>query len=340
MTATIWVVGAGGIGSAVIGRLAPHEPLLVVDGWKDHVDAINHGGLHVDYADGAVTVQVEAVTLDDLLAGPRPGPDIVLLAVKSDATRATAAALLPVLCADTAVVSLQNGLNEPVLADVVGPERTIGAVVRIDGALLGPGRARQTKPDGDLVLGQWPSGTGSLVQAVAARIQPSVPVVISPNITGALWSKLIRNAALNALSTVTGLGLGAIAADDEARTVSVDIAVEGVRVARSLGIDLDRTLLWGADLDAAVDNHPDALAAAHSGYRRAYGPYPDLKTSMLQDFEKGRSLEVDQLNGEIIAAARTVGVPVPANARIVALVERLLADRGLQGPSMLKEATG
>jgi 2-dehydropantoate 2-reductase len=337
MTAAIWIVGTGGIGSVVAGRLAPHEPLLVVDGWAEHVKAVNDDGLHVEYPDGAITVHPEAVTLEALAAAPRPGPDVVLLAVKSAATRATAAALLSMLRPDTSVVSLQNGLNELVLADCIGPQRTIGAVVRIDGALIGPGRARQTKLDGDLVLGQWPSGTGPVVEAVAARIQPGVPVVVSTNITGALWSKLIRNAALNAVSTVTGLGLGAISADDEIRTVSVDIAVEGVRVARSLGVELDPDLLWGADLAAAADGDPTVLADSHAGYRRAYGLYPDLKTSMLQDFEKGRGLEVDQLNGEIIAAAAAAGIATPRNSQIVALVGRLLANRSLQGRSLLQE---
>ena len=333
----IWIVGAGGIGSAVAGRLAAREPVLLVDGWAEHVDAVNRDGLHVDYAGEAVTVRPEAVTLPALLAAPRPGPDMVLLAVKSGQTRTTAESLRPLLRPDTAVVSLQNGLNEPRIADVVGADRTIGAVVRIDGALLGPGRAKRTKPDGDLVLGQWPSGTSAAAEAVAARLRPAVPVVVSENITGELWSKLIRNAALNALSAVTGMGLGTIAADDEARGVSVDIAVEGVRVARALGIVLDPGLLWAADLAAAAAGDPTALAAAHEGYRRAYGPYPDLKTSMLQDFEKGRQLEVDQLNGEIIASARGTDVATPANSRITALVEKVLADPASQGLALLKE---
>jgi 2-dehydropantoate 2-reductase len=338
MTAETWIVGAGGIGSAVAGRLAAAEPLLVVDTWAEHVDTIARAGLCVRYPAGTVTVHPEAITLDDLVAHPRRGPAVVLLAVKSDATRATATALLPMLRPDTVVVSLQNGLNEPTIADVVGAVRTIGAVVRIDGALLGPGQASRTKPDGDLVLGQWPSGAGPAVYAVARRLRAGgVPVTVAENITGELWSKLIRNAALNALSAVSGLGLGTIALDDDLREVAVDIALEGVRVARALGIELDPAILWGADLSRAAEGDPGAVQAAHDGFRRAYEPYPNLKTSMLQDFEKGRGLEVDQLNGEIIAAAASVGVATPANSRIVALVRDLLVNRSSQGRASLEK---
>jgi 2-dehydropantoate 2-reductase len=334
----MWIVGAGGIGSAAAGRLVPVEPVLLVDTWREHVDAINRDGLRVDYPAGPVHVRPRAVLLADLIAMRAPAPDVVLLAVKSDQTHATVSALLPLLRPDTLIVSVQNGLNEPTVAELVGAARTVGSVVRIDGALVGPGHATRAKPDGDLIIGSWPSGTSDAVQALAVRLRAGLPIVVTENITGELWSKLIRNACLNAVSTLTGMGLGEMAASEDVRTVSVEVALEGVRVAHALGLELDPGVLWGADAAQAAEGDANAIAAVHRGFRAAYEPYPRLKPSMLQDFEKGRSLETDQLNGEIVAAGQRVAIATRLNERIIHQVSRLLQDRSLQGRSLLLEA--
>lgn len=344
MTGALWVVGAGGIGSGIAARLsAAGEDVVVIDPWAEHVAAIGRDGLHLEQPGGPVVGHPVAVTTDDLQALAAAGsPDALLLAVKSNRTEATLVELSAVLGDEAPVVSLQNGLNEPVIASVVGAERTVGAVVRFDGALLGPGRVAQSRHDGDLVIGvvdRPGPGSGARLEPLAERLRAALPVVVSDDVRVELWGKLARNCMLNGISTLAGLGLGRLAEVASARRACLAAGLETVRVARAKGVVVPDAALYGADIAGLLAGSAAAVAAFDDGFRQAYSAVPDIKPSMLQDFEKGRVVEVEHLNGAVVTAGRRSGVATPINERVVDAVLSLVGGGHHQGIERVEELT-
>src|SRR5205814_750148 len=147
---TITVFGAGAIGGITGAALArAGHDVLLVDKAEDHVAAINTGGLTIEGRDGAYSVRVRAITPDTL----GPGLDLVLLAVKSQDTPAALKVLVPRLAESGAIVSMQNGLNEELIAAAVGERRTVGCLVNWAADWTAPGRILHGG-DGALVRGE------------------------------------------------------------------------------------------------------------------------------------------------------------------------------------------
>jgi 2-dehydropantoate 2-reductase len=322
---TYWVVGAGGIGCAIGARLAQHRRLIFVDSWREHVDAMRKSGLTVDYPDGPIHVEpVEAWHLTEL-ASITDRPEVVLLAVKSYQTSDTVAALLPYLTETSVVVSLQNCINEDTIASIVGPHRTIGAMVRFDGALKGPGHGSATRKERRLVIGELDGRITPRLENLGTALSQSVHTDLSDNIWRELWSKLVRNTEVNAVAVVGGFGMGQIVTEPTARRLAIALGMETVKVALKLGIDLDPTELDGpAEAYFQPFDSPE-VNSLEDHFRRMFEAYPQVKASMLQDVEKGRPTEIDYMNGYVVKKGAEVGVPTPLNAEMVRLVKEVEA---------------
>lgn len=320
----VWIVGMGAIGSVVAGRLRNLEQLVAIDGWWEHVRAIRANGLHVAYPHDVARVSMPAFHLTELeLIGT--APDVVLLAVKSNETRAAAEALVRFLRRDSMVVSLQNGVNEEAIAGVIGWKRTVGAAVDFGGELLGPGRARGYSLESGLKIGELDGSCSVRVEALAQVFHPEVPVEITADVWGALWSKLVVNSQVNALSALTGLPTDRLAADPLLRQLAVLAGIETVRVAHHLGLQLDRAFLdadqavyLGGDIEAAVTQLEIGFVDRWSG--------ESFRPSMLQDVEKGRPTEITAINGFVLEKARRAGMSARIHESLVDLVGRV--ERG------------
>ena len=324
---TYWVVGAGGIGCAIGARLAQHQPLIFVDSWKDHVDAMRASGLTVDYPDGPIHVEpVQAWHLSEMASIP-DRPDVVLLAVKSYQTAETAAALLPYLKDGSMVVSLQNCINEDTIASIVGALRTIGAMVRFDGAMKGPGHGSATRKERRLVVGELDGRITPRLRELGATLSQSVQTDLSDNIWRELWSKLVRNTEVNGIAVVGGLGMGQIVVDQTARRLAIALGMETVKVALKLGIELDPMELDGAAESYFQPFGSSEVDGLEDHFRHMFEAYPQVKASMLQDVEKGRPTEIDFMNGYVVKRGAEVGIPTPLNAEIVRLVKEVEAGR-------------
>ena len=161
---TITVFGAGAIGGITGAALAKagHDVLLV-DRAADHVAAINAGGFTVERRQGAESVAVRAITSDAL----ETGLDLVLLAVKSQDTPTALGVLAPRLAREGAIVSMQNGLNEELIASAVGEHRTVGCLVT--------GRRTGSHPAASCTAARarWCSASWTDGRALAFRRSPS-----------------------------------------------------------------------------------------------------------------------------------------------------------------------
>ncbi len=338
LTPDIWIVGAGGVGCALAGHLAAANPgrVLLVDEWVEHVEALRSDGLVVSYRGDEVRTPVAAAGLAELDRS-WPPPSFVVLAVKTFDTVRTMAALAPHI-GDAPVVSLQNSLNEIAISEAVGAERTIGGVCLFDGALVGPGRATQTRPADKLVLGDLAGPPLARTQRIADVLRTAVPVEITDNIWGELWTKLILNSMLNGLSTITDLGLGDMVRVPGCVDICVGIAVESVPVATALGHELRTRDLIDCGVDYPVGWYGASRTSPERDRLRAafFASYEHTRhvlPSMAQDVRKGRATEIAYMNGLIVDAARPLGLSTELNDSIV----RLVRERETGRPPCVEE---
>jgi len=273
------VVGAGAIGGTVGARLARdgHEVLLC-DADPEHVAAVNARGLELEGPVEELTVRVPAVLPDEL-------PDelgAVLLAVKSQHTGAALDAIAPRLAPDGFVVSLQNGVNEPAIAERIGEERTVGGFVNFGADYLAPGRIF-VGGEGALYVGEL---DGRDTERVAQLVRDLPDAKSTSNILGYLWAKEAYGAMLFA-TAVSDLAIADALAEPRYRTLFVRLAQEVLRVAPVPPEPFDG--FDPGDLDGSVDRLVEfnrRSAKTHSGiYRDLAVRKRKAETAILEDLE-------------------------------------------------------
>jgi 2-dehydropantoate 2-reductase len=293
----IAVMGAGAVGSYYGGLLARagHEVMLV--GRAAHVDAVRHTGLRLQTTRFDQTLPLGASTDPQAVAEA----DWVLVCVKAGDTDVTARAIAPHLRDGALVLSLQNGIdNAERLQTLLPRQRVLPVLVYAAVELTGPGHVRH-HGRGDLVIGAGPDSDAITALFTGAE----VPVQIRPDLRAALWSKLVVNCAYNALSAISRLPYGRMIQGPGIEATMREAVAECLAVARADGIELP------ADSWERVRALADAMPTQHS--------------STAQDLARGRRSEIDQLNGHVVRRGDALGVPVPVNRALHALV-RLLEE--------------
>jgi len=320
MNARVLVVGCGGIGGVVAAHLlhlGVDVTVLVRD--ESVVDALHERGLVIRGESPLGNVAVRATCA--LPPGTEPF-EFILLATQppqvEDAARAVAAHLSDA----GALVCLQNGLCEPRLAELVGAERVIGAIVAWGASMLEPGAIDRTS-SGGFVLGWLEGGVDERLTRLGHMLEAIGPVTLTSNLLGARWSKLALNCAVSSLGTIGGDRLGSLLKHRFVRRLALEIMSEAVSVARADGVDLEKIsgtidLEWialSADERLAKLGSP-ALFAKHALLLAVGTRYRRLRSSMLQAIERGRPPAVDFLNGEVVKSGEKNGIPTPINTAV------------------------
>ena len=321
---TITVFGAGAIGGITGAELtrAGHDVLLV-DRAADHVAAMNAVGLTVERRDGASTVRVRAIT-PDALGG---GLELVLLAVKSQDTPAALDALTPRLAQDGAIVSMQNGLNEELIAAAVGARRTVGCLVNWAADWTAPGRIVHGG-EGALVLGELDGRPSPRVSALAKLLDVVAPTRVSDNILGYTWAKHVYGALLVATAVVDAHVYDVVERSPDVQRMLIALVMESMRVADAAGIRLEAFDEYDpADYRAAAHGDGAARERAMSIIARHYRAHTKTKTGIWRDLAvRRRPTEVGALLGATVAKARTLGLTMPLTERLIAMIADL--ERG------------
>jgi 2-dehydropantoate 2-reductase len=302
------VLGAGAVGCYFGGMLARAGHSTVLIGRRAHVDAFRAAGLHFEGLTFEEHVPVEASTEPEAVKGAR----LVLFCVKSTDTERAAEQIAPHLSPDALVANLQNGVDntERIQARVRCP--VIPAVVYVATEMKGPGHLKH-HGRGDLVIGSLDGAPSNAAQEeIKAWFEAAgVPVVISDNVAGELWAKLVVNCAYNAISAISQLPYGRMIQGPAVRDVMRDVVEETLAVAKAAGVRLA----------------PDMLAKTYRIAEAMAGQY----SSTAQDLARGRPTEIDHLNGYVLRQGEALGVPTPANRALYALV-KLLEAKGPAGP--------
>ena len=311
------VFGAGAIGGLMAAKLAAKGDVEVtVIARGPHLAAMQAKGLTLR-SDGAETVIPVRAVATAAEAGPQ---DYVLVTLKAHSLPGAAEQMQPLLGPETAIVSAVNGIPwwyfhqlpgpwqgrivqsvDPggVVSRLLAPERAIGCIVYPAAEVPEPGVIEHTYGD-RFTLGE-PDGsrTPRIAALSEALIAAGFKAPVRPKIRDEMWVKLWGNMAFNPISALTTATLDVLIADDGQRGVARAMMLEGQAVAEALGvrfaIDVDKRIAGGAEV------------GAH-------------KTSMLQDLERGRPMEIEALLGVVVELAELVGVEVPTCRTVLALV--------------------
>ncbi len=320
------VIGAGAIGGTVGAHLirGGHE-VVFVDQDRAHVDAINTRGLRIEGQE-TFTVPATAVTPDALRESGRGRiPQAVLLCVKAMHTATAVEGLASLLAPDNFVVSLQNGLNEKVIASRIGAARTVGAFVNFGADYLEPGRVMYGGT-GALYLGELNGAISTRVQHLTDIFRACVlpDTQATGNIWGFLWGKLGYGAMLFATALVDA-SIADVLAHAPSRPVLANLAAEVVRVAEAEGVQGEG--FDGYEPAAFAFRQPRAWEAiVHSLDRLVAFNRKSLKqkSGVWRDLAvRKRKTEVDQQVGAVVDTASAHGLPAPLNARLVTLIHEL-----------------
>lgn len=308
------VLGAGAMGSAFGALLqqAGHAVTLV-DRNARHVAAINAHGLRVRTPDSEFTLAIPAT------GHPREvsEADLVLFFVGSNATAAAARDVLPMLAASGCVLTLQNGLgNAEALSAAAGEDKVLAGSTYVSAAMRAPGHVHVTNI-GPTVLGEVAGPVSSRSRKIADLLQEAgLPCQAVENVMGHIWLKFALNCALNPLAAITGLRTGEVVRHPQMSRLLDSVIAEIMAVARAQGL-----------------RFPEADPARHI---REHARLRYNRPSMLQHIEAGLPTEIDSLNGALLRHAENLGVPVPVNSAIMALVRGIEA-RAMR-PGLIDEA--
>lgn len=302
------VVGAGAVGCYFGARLAAAGAPVMLIGRRTFVDAVERGGISIE---GPHPLHLHVPVTTDLAACR--AADVVLVCVKTVDIPATARALAPHLAADALVLTMQNGVES---AEQVGAfhRAVVAAAVYVAVAMPRPGHVRHYGR-GDLVIGPE--------QAPAKRIaalwnQAGVACRVTDNIQGEMWSKLLMNCALNAMSALGHAHYARIMGFAPAAASIDAIVAEVMAVAHAAAVRIPM-----------IDSASEAKAAVSA----LVAQMPGQHSSMAQDLARGRVTEIDALNGYVCRRGAELGVPTPVNQALFALV-KLAEMRRLDGPAL------
>jgi 2-dehydropantoate 2-reductase len=302
----IVIAGSGAMGCRFGGALfAAGHDVLLLDGWADHVAAINAGGLRIDDPAGSAVLRVPAAAFP---AAPAPA-DLVIVFAKATATAAVAAAASGAIGPDTLVLTLQNGLgNIEVLRSYVPPARLLAGTTTFGTELLGPGHIRALG-SGETVLGALgPGSSGYAERMVLTLSAAGLPTRVTPDVLSVVWAKVAFNCVMNSLCAIASIPVSALALYGGFDALAGSILREVAAVAAAEGVTIDTA--------AALRVMKAQFDPAASG---------DHLASTLQDLMNGRPTEIDHLNGAIASRAAAQGIDAPLNALITQLIRLLEA---------------
>jgi len=290
--AKILVMGSGAVGGYFGGKLARGDNDVVFVARGENLRALRERGLRIESDEGGFTLKPVTAVATPAEAGRC---DLVLVCVKSYDTEAAAEVLRPAVDADTVVLSLQNGIeNEGILARTLGLPELLGGLTHIGAERVAPGVIRHDS-GGRLIFGEMDGSMSPRATWLAALLASSdVSHHLSRHIEVMLWDKLAWNASFNAATALTRRTVAELLAHPDGRPLVRAAMLEVVAVARASGVPLDPQRV-----EPEIDRSARELGR--------------LKTSMLQDLQCHRRLEVEALNGAVIRAAERNGTPVPTH---------------------------
>ena len=333
MKSAIW--GSGAIGGVVGAAMAAAgEDVLLVDVVPEHVQAMNESGLVIKSASGEQRVPVRAA-LPEEATGTF---DLVFLVVKSQFTNVALDAIEPHLRADSAVISLQNGVNEPHIAKRIGAHRTIGCLVDFSADYHAPGLVVRARP-GNLFVGEMDGSTTPRLEEVRRLLALSAPAHTRANIMGFVWAKMCKG-NIDATTALVDENALEVRFNRAYHPVRIQLVRETIQVAAAEGVRVEAFAHF--DPVPFMDPSPAGVAAASAVLDGvAAGQAKDstkVRTGYWRDIVvRKRKSEIDYVTGEIVRCGERHGIPTPLNRLQLRMFEEIESGRRAMGWENLEE---
>ena len=320
----IAVLGAGANGASIGADLTNAGlDVVLIEQWPEHVQAMRAYGLRIEMPDETLQVPVRAHNLCDVATFTEQF-DIVLVLMKAYDTRWACQLIEPCLRPDGLIVGVQNGMTTDTVAEVAGPERTLGCVIEVSSMMFEPGVIQRHSPPSRswFAVGSIDSATAGREVELAELLALSGAVEIVDDIRAAKWMKLVSNATTLVITAILGLPMLEAGAVPGMRDLMLRAGQEALDAGRLIGHPtLPIFGLTSEDMgetDRIVELLLDTLYAGFV--------LPQTTTTILHDWIKGRHSEVDEINGVVVAELTRRGRAAPVNAAIVEVAHRI--ERG------------
>jgi 2-dehydropantoate 2-reductase len=297
------VVGAGAMGSLFGAMLAEAgNEVWLYDVWLEHVQTINQNGLQIEREGKTRTVKIKA-TADPQQIGQA---ELVIIFVKSSQTNLAAETARTIAGSKGSVMTLQNGMgNADAVAEFIEPERILAGTTSHGATLLGAGSIRHAG-SGPTTIGAWCQTKDSLQRAGQLAEffnRAGIKTKSVADVRSVVWNKLLINIGINAITALTHIKNGQILDLEITRELSRNAVAEAVNVARAENIKIQ---------DDALER---VFKVAEATARN--------RSSMGQDVDHRRQTEIAAINGFIVREAKRLGLAVPVNFTLTALVQTL-----------------
>ncbi len=316
------IYGAGSLGTVLGAFITKNGGQVdLINRNKAHVDLLNEKGAKI-IGTVDMTVPVKAIT-PDMMEGKY---DVIVLLTKQLFNKDVVTFLKDYLSDDGVIVTLQNGIPEPGIAEIVGENHTMGCAVEWGAALVEPGVCELTSDKDSLSfhMGKMKGITDEQFKMVKDLLELMCPVHEEENLMGARWSKLLINATFSGLGTVVGGVFGDVSEDKFGKKVAIRCMKECIDVGHAAGVEF--APVQGKNI-VGLFYYKNAI-------KRAFGcmllpiamkKHRDIEPSMLQDIKKGKPCEVDAINGVVCDFGKKYGVATPINDRIVEIIKKIQA---------------
>lgn len=316
------IYGAGSLGTVLGAYITKNGGEVdLINRNKSHVAALNEKGAKI-IGTVEMTVPVKAITPDEM----EGKYDVIVLLTKQLFNKEVVTMLKDYLSENGVIVTLQNGIPEPGIAEIIGEEHTMGCAVEWGAALVEPGVCELTSETDSLSfhMGKMKGITDEQFKMVKDLLELMCPVHEEPNLMGARWSKLLINATFSGLGTVAGGVFGDVSEDKEGKKIAIRCMKECIDVGHAAGVTF--APVQGKNI-VGLFYYKGAL-------KRAFGTlllpiamkkHRLIEPSMLQDLKKGKACEIDAINGVVCEFGRKHGVATPINDRIVEIIKKIQA---------------
>lgn len=314
------IYGAGSLGTILGAYITKNGgEIELINRNKAHIEALQNNGATVV---GTINFnqKVTAYTPDQM-SGKY---DIIFLMTKQQHNREVVTFLKDFIAEDGVIVTLQNGIPELEIGEIVGEDRVLGCTVAWGATMKDPGVCELTSAVDSLTfsIGSLSPNPNHHLNEVKRLLEMMGPVEYDKNFIGTRWSKLLINSAFSGMSAVLGSTFGEVAKEKRSRRVVQALIKECIDVCGKGGIKIEP--VQGKDIVKLLD-YKNSFKKAISFFiiPIAIKKHALLKASMLQDLEKGKKSEVDAINGVVSAFGKKVGFPTPMNDKVVEIIHQI-----------------
>jgi 2-dehydropantoate 2-reductase len=325
----IAVLGAGANGASIgVDLVRAGHDVTLIEQWPEHTQAMRAEGVQIEMPQETTVTQVRVMNVCEV-ATLRHQFDVVLVLMKAYDTGWACQLIEPYLAPDGLLVCVQNGVTADVAADIVGAHRSLGCVIEISSTMYRPGIVERHSPPARswFAVGSLCSATVGREEDVASLLRCSGAVSVVEDIRAAKWMKLVSNATTLVTTAIVDMPMREAVAVPEFRALMIRSGNEALCAARSLG---HRVLpIFGlrvqdlVEEDHVVEQLLDTLMAGFV--------LDHTTTTILQDWNKSRRSEAEEINGEVVRVLEAAGQSAPVNAAVLDMARRI--ESGSRVPS-------